>query len=596
MKQGVLVTDGDERSTLAVTRSLGRQGVPVFVGAEAAGSLAGSSRYCTQSFTYPSPWLDPEGYLACLAKKAAEFDATAIFPMTEIAMELIGERRADLTKIAALPFPALDQYHLLSDKYRLTTWAERAGIPVPKTIFVPDGRILGLVERIDSWPVVVKPGRSLLRRDGYWRKSEVLIAHDAAELQEFYSDRWFLKQPSMIQRYIPGHGEGVFGLFRTGNPSVLFAHRRLRERPPSGGVSVLREAIALPEPMTAYAVRTMQFARWDGVAMIEFKVDRETQVPYLMEVNGRFWGSLQLAIDAGIDFPALLYNSVTGTGAPAELQPYRVGTRSHWWLGGVDHLLARLRNPAGELSLSPGAGSRGAALVSLVNVFDIRAKNEIFRTSDLAPGMNELAAYGRRLLTSISTKFGNRARSAYRKMRHALIDVGLKAGLNRKALGKRFPQRARTVLVLCKGNICRSPFVDKYLTIAARQRALDLRVSSAGLDANAGRQAHPLALERSFKVGVPLDEHRAQAVSETLVNEADVILVMEPDQQEELIARFPQAAEKTFLLGHFDPERPLTEIADPYGMPAAEFDACYARLSAACDGFLARLVPASKVV
>ncbi|MBK6491545.1 MAG: ATP-grasp domain-containing protein [Sphingomonadales bacterium] len=421
----------------------------------------------------------------------------------------------------------------------------------------------------------------------------MLIAHDAAELQEFYSDRWFLKQPSMIQRYITGHGEGVFGLFRAGDPSVLFAHRRLRERPPSGGVSVLREAIALPEPMTDYAVRIMQFARWDGVAMIEFKVDRETQVPYLMEVNGRFWGSLQLAIDAGIDFPALLYNSVTGTSAPAELQPYRVGVRSHWWLGGVDHLLARLRNPAGELSLSRSAGSRGGALISLGNVFDNRVKNEIFRASDLAPGMNELAAYCRRLVTSIYTKLGNRTRGTYRKMRYALINFGLKAGLNRKTLGERFPQRARTVLVLCKGNICRSPFVDKYLRIAARQRALDLQVSSAGLDAKSGRQAHPLALERSFKVGVPLDEHRAQAVSETLVNEADIILVMEPDQQEELLSSFPQAAEKTFLLGHFDPERPVTEIADPYGRPAAEFDACYAQLSAACEGLLARLAPTS---
>lgn len=358
-------------------------------------------------------------------------------------------------------------------------------------------------------------------------------------------------------------------------------------------MSVLREAIALPEPMTDYAVRIMQFARWDGVAMIEFKVDRETQVPYLMEVNGRFWGSLQLAIDAGIDFPALLYNSVTGTSAPAELQPYRVGVRSHWWLGGVDHLLARLRNPAGELSLSRSAGSRGGALISLGNVFDNRVKNEIFRASDLAPGMNELATYCRRLVTSIYTKLGNRTRGTYRKMRYALINFGLKAGLNRKTLGERFPQRARTVLVLCKGNICRSPFVDKYLRIAARQRALDLQVSSAGLDAKVGRQAHPLALERSIKVGVPLDEHRAKAVSETLVNEADIILVMEPDQQEELLSSFPQAAEKTFLLGHFDPERPVTEIADPYGRPAAEFDACYAQLSAACEGLLARLAPTS---
>jgi predicted ATP-grasp superfamily ATP-dependent carboligase len=60
---------------------------------------------------------------------------------------------------------------------------------------------------------------------------------------------------------------------------------------------------------------------WQGVAMVEFKVEANTGTPYLLEVNGRFWGSLQLAIDAGVDFPALLVDAATGK-PPAQSHGY----------------------------------------------------------------------------------------------------------------------------------------------------------------------------------------------------------------------------------------------------------------------------------
>ena len=85
-------------------------------------------------------------------------------------------------------------------------------------------------------------------------------------------------------------------------PVAFFAHKRLRERPPWGGVSVLSES-AEPDPrLKALARQLLDDACWHGVAMVEFKVAPDG-TPYLMEINTRFWGSLQLAIDAGVDFP-----------------------------------------------------------------------------------------------------------------------------------------------------------------------------------------------------------------------------------------------------------------------------------------------------
>src|ERR1044071_2712170 len=76
--------------------------------------------------------------------------------------------------------------------------------------------------------------------------------------------------------------------------------------------------------------------------MLEYKRDSKTGRACLIEVNGRFWGSLQLGIDAGVDFPRLLVDQELGRDVrgPAE---YRVGIRSRWEWGDVDQLISRLR-------------------------------------------------------------------------------------------------------------------------------------------------------------------------------------------------------------------------------------------------------------
>src|SRR5690606_23728063 len=96
---------------------------------------------------------------------------------------------------------------------------------------------------------------------------------------------------------------------------------------------------------------------WKGVAMIEYKVDEKTRKPYLMEINGRFWGSLQLAIDAGIDFPALLLRASLGDvtiGSNPYVTNYDTNVKSRWEWGDINHLYMRLRYTDSELSVPPG--------------------------------------------------------------------------------------------------------------------------------------------------------------------------------------------------------------------------------------------------
>ena len=308
----VLITDGNERAALAVTRALGREQVEVIVGADTLRSLAGSSRYCRQSFVYPSPYQDPEGFVAALLETIRKYEVDALFPISDIAMHVIGPERAQFERYTRIPAPPAEVFREISDKYRLMRRAVLEGVGIPETVFVPDGNLEKIIDAIIDFPVVVKPGCSLVKDGRQWKKTSVCYAESREDLLRLYREKSYLRAPSLIQQRVVGAGEGLFVLMQEGNPLGMFAHRRLRERPPSGGVSVLRESIALPKAMVEATLRLLQPVKWHGVAMVEFKVDQANQRPLLMEINGRFWGSLQLAVDAGVNFPLLLLNMAMG--------------------------------------------------------------------------------------------------------------------------------------------------------------------------------------------------------------------------------------------------------------------------------------------
>jgi len=197
----------------------------------------------------------------------------------------------------------------------------------------------------------------------------------------------------MLRR--PGVGEGFFALRWSGRIVAMFAHRRLREKPPTGGVSVYRESIPLDEALVGPGRRLLEALDWQGVAMVECKREETTGRQVIMEVNGRFWGSLQLAIDAGVDFPSLLVRCAAGETVP-ETRQYDVGIRSRWFWGDVDHLYLRLRDPR--------AGSRLRALLDFFRVRPGRDRAEVWRWRDPAPFVVETLQWLRSLLSRVTPR------------------------------------------------------------------------------------------------------------------------------------------------------------------------------------------------
>jgi glycosyltransferase involved in cell wall biosynthesis/predicted ATP-grasp superfamily ATP-dependent carboligase len=390
----VFVTDGDQRSALAATKSLGKRGIRVFVGEERERSLASSSKYCSGHVTYPSPYRDPQGFHHFLLRFLKETQIDVVMPMTDVTNHLISQWREELEPYTRLPIPKFETFDFVSNKWALLKHARTVGIPIPRTHFIDRPEDLHAVLGQLEYPVVVKPGRSGLQTDRGWLTTSVHYAISEMELLRLYQEKDYLRYPSLIQERVIGPGLGLFLLFDRGEPVAVFGHRRLREKPLSGGVSVVRESVPVDPTLKEYAMQLLKPLGWHGVAMMEYKLDQRTGQPLLIEVNGRFWGSLQLAIDAGMDFPYLLYRLATEGHVEAP-QDYQVGVKSRWFLGDLDHLLLRLFKKDRDLDLPPGFPSRARTLIDFLKFYSPDLHYEVLSLRDPKPFLYELSEYVR---------------------------------------------------------------------------------------------------------------------------------------------------------------------------------------------------------
>jgi len=302
----ILVTDGENRATLAVTRSLGRKGYNIFVTGREASSISAGSKFCCKAFTAPDPLKNGGKYSKAISEIVNREDINVIFPMTEQSIYCLNKAREQFGKNIILACPPPEKMEAVSNKYRLFQMAEKLGVAIPETIYVTDADdFLGKRTRISCFPVVVKPAYSKIEDEDRIISTRVMYAASQGELDRLYETKPELRYPSLIQELIVGEGTGLFTLYDQDRHLALFSHRRLLEKPPSGGVSVLSESVLLDDEMVEAAGKLLSEVQWSGIAMVEFKRDKRDGKAKLMEINGRFWGSLQLAVSSGVDFPLL---------------------------------------------------------------------------------------------------------------------------------------------------------------------------------------------------------------------------------------------------------------------------------------------------
>ena len=318
----VVVTDAGRGSAIAIIRSLGRAGWRVAAGDARPGAAGRFSRYTDAWFTYPDPRDDPEGATAAIESAVVANRADLLFPVTDDVILPLLDRRAELETVTTIALPGSAAVLAAADKAWVTATAERLGIAVPRTMVVVAGEATGDPEL--GWPVVVKPSRSRTVTSAGLRSHDVTYAATLGELRREVA----AQEPGtevLLQELVRGPGQGIELLAKDGVVLVAFQHRRCREYPPSGGPSAMREAVELDPVLLEAASALVAELRWTGLAMVEFK--GEGTDARLMEVNGRVWGSMPLALRAGIDFPLLAARMHLGDDFVLP-DGARVGTRS----------------------------------------------------------------------------------------------------------------------------------------------------------------------------------------------------------------------------------------------------------------------------
>ncbi len=309
-----------------------------------------------------------------------------LIPVNDITCIPFAENMARFKGLTIVACPNKDVMDQAYDKSQTLRTALRLGIPIPKTNFIEKLEDIFPLAKDLQYPVVIKP-----RWSWYWKNGKAVrgfreFVNSEEEFLRTYQAMDALIPLPLVQEVVKGDGVGVFVLTDEGMPLATFAHHRLREVPVSGGVSTFRESVIPDSQVKEYGLRLLREMKWTGVAMVEFKLDAQTNVPKLMEVNGRFWGSLDLAVEAGVDFPYLLFQLLMEQ-KPEAPAKYRLGARSKWFRGDLERTVFILKSP----NYSTRAKLRSA--IDLLNFWERDVSYDTLKLDDPLPGIWELREF-----------------------------------------------------------------------------------------------------------------------------------------------------------------------------------------------------------
>ena len=298
----------------------------------------------------------------------------------------------------------------------------------------------------------------------------------------------------------------------------------------------------MPDDLLDYSQRLMGALSWHGVAMVEFKSDGNNH--WLMEINGRFWGSLPLAICAGVDFPVLLIDMLSGKSVE---EKYRYNeniyvrniTRDIDWF--------KLNFKADKSN--PRLLTRNSC-VSLLELFRVFSGRERWDHASL----RDRGILYSQISNLISKEFNIIAAKLYKSLT-----------LNyEKFLRPKKVKKAKKILVMCYGNICRSPFVENLLNNELNDNSFS--IVSAGFHQKIDRNSPIEYQQLCIDSGIDLKQHRSRLITNELVEWSDIILVMDYSNRALLKNNFGRPAlKKCYFLGAFL-KRGSIEINDPYGL------------------------------
>jgi predicted ATP-grasp superfamily ATP-dependent carboligase len=389
----ILILDGHSSAALAFTRSLGRAGHQLSVGVDRKSfASACYSRYCKRCFRYSPAPEQPDSFAEEILAFCAREQIELVLPMTDWTMVPISRVRERFPANCKLALPPDGAILGASDKFQTVELARSLGIPGPKTVLVASAEELDALKDL-TFPVVIKDRYSIRWTPVGGVAGTVRFAYNRDELARIVRERLESVQDVLLQEFVNGTGFGLAGCVRSDELCVPFEWQRVREINPCGSASSARRSVALENDMLMYSQKLLLALGFSGLAMVEFKRETGTGRAVFMEVNGRPWGSMQLSIYSGIDYPKYLVRSYLENELPPEHINYKSGITCRWLLGDMVHFTNVLAGrPQGWPGSFPG---RFSTALKLAVPWYPGLRYDDFAAGDPKPGFAALANWFR---------------------------------------------------------------------------------------------------------------------------------------------------------------------------------------------------------
>lgn len=324
----VVVTDGLWRKSLAVIRAMGKAGYKVTTLGDSWFTTGFWSRYTSQRVLGPVAAQSAEKFGQTLLQTVKHLPSKPVlFPMEDASLLWCVRNEAKLAQYVDFLFPPLPALEIAEDKAQTIQLAHRLGLPVPQTFYPRTlAAFMAILKKLPSSNFIVKPVSA---------SGSAGLVYLEMQPDKDWKKHWLSYGPLIVQERINGQGKalGVSLLFDQQSVcKATFVHQRLQQYPNTGGPSTDRISV-YDKQLVKLSIKLLTHLHWQGIAMVEWKANPMTQSPVLMEINPRFWGSLELAIRAGVNFPLLYTRAAKGESLP-DPPTYSEGVRCRWLIPG----------------------------------------------------------------------------------------------------------------------------------------------------------------------------------------------------------------------------------------------------------------------
>lgn len=346
-----LIKDPWQHGDVAICRSLGRLGVPVYEATRVPRTSATRSRYLRGHIVLPDPAASDEAVVAALLDLTGRLGARPILVPTDDVAALFADDHPSLAEAFRLPAQPGGLPRRLGNKRHLHELCLSAGVPAPETRFPASRAEMAAQAEELGFPVVLKSmDPTLLRRRA--GALSVAIARTGDEAMALYDAMEDVAEPNlMLQEFIPGGATSIWmfnGYFdASGDCRIGFVGQKIRQAPPRTGATTL--GVAVPNPtVDELARRFLGQVGYRGIVDLGFRFDARDQRYKLLDVNPRIGSSFRLFVGRnGLDVVRSLYLDLTGQPIPpSEIRPGR-----RWWVEDQDAATILKLMRAGELGL-----------------------------------------------------------------------------------------------------------------------------------------------------------------------------------------------------------------------------------------------------